>query len=339
MTGVGLALGACAHAGAPAHSGGGRLDVHQHMIPPVYAHWLADRGVRVSAGRPLPDWSVEAALAQMDLIGTAKAFLSVSTPGLAPARDAADAAAMARAVNDFGAQVVKDHPGRFGLFATVPMTDVKTAVHETVRAFDVLKADGLIMLAHDHGTYLGQRSQADLFAELDARQAVVLIHPDTLPGPAVPDVPPLAADFLLDTSRAAYLLVRNGIIGQYPHIRFVLSHGGGFVPYAAHRMAVSIVGETGRLLTAVLDDVHRFYVDTALSGSPAALPSLLAFVGDDHVLFGSDWPFAPQAVVQYFTAGLDTYRRDDRALHDAIDHGTAAGLMPGVTRYDDAWRG
>ena len=66
--------------------------------------------------------------------------------------------------------------------------------------------------------------------------AVVFIHPAELPGPAVPGVLPFAVDFLLDTTRAAYLLVRNGIRQRFPNIKFILSHAGGFVPYASHRM-------------------------------------------------------------------------------------------------------
>ena len=69
------------------------------------------------------------------------------------------------------------------------------------RALDELGADGLILLAHSRDTYLGDPTQAELFTELDRRRAVVLVHPGPLPGPAVPGVPPLAADFLLDTTR------------------------------------------------------------------------------------------------------------------------------------------
>ena len=97
-----------------------------------------------------------------------------------------------------------------------------------------------------------------------------------------------SADFLLDTTRAAYLLVRNGIRARYPKIRFILSHAGGFVPYASHRMAVAITADTGRSWADVLDDFASFYFDTALSSSAAALPSLLAFARPGHITFGSD---------------------------------------------------
>jgi predicted TIM-barrel fold metal-dependent hydrolase len=38
---------------------------------------------------------------------------------------------------------------------------------------------------------------------------------------------------------------------------------------------------------------QRFYFDTALSSSPAALPSLKSFAKNGRILFGSDFPFAP----------------------------------------------
>jgi 6-methylsalicylate decarboxylase len=113
---------------------------------------------------------------------------------------------------------------------------------------------------------------------------------DDLPGPAVPGLLPYAADFLLDTSRAAYLLVRNGIRRKYPNIRFILSHGGGFVPYASYRMAVGITSDTGQSIPDSLDDFAGFYFDSALSSTPAALPTLLAFAKPGHITFGSDSP-------------------------------------------------
>jgi predicted TIM-barrel fold metal-dependent hydrolase len=79
----------------------------------------------------------------------------------------------------------------------------------------------------------------------------------------------------------------------------------------------------------VLEQLRGFYFDTALSANPATLPSLLAFAQPGHIMFGSDWPFAPQLAVQYFTSGLDAYNDADQRLHDAINHGNAAALFPG----------
>jgi 6-methylsalicylate decarboxylase len=304
-----------------------RIDVHQHLLPPHYTQWLRTRGIADAGGRALPDWSAETALAMMDDVGTATAILSLSAPGTTPADSDGEAVSMAREVNYYAADLVKQHPDRFGFFATLPMPHLKATTDEAVRALDDLGADGVTLLANAAGRYVGQPEDDPLFAALDERGAVVFIHPAELPDPTVAGVPPFATDFLLDTTRAAYLLVRHGVVRRYPRIRFILSHAGGFVPYAAHRMAVSIVAETGRSPLEVLEDLRSFYFDTALSGSPAALPSLLAFARPEHVLFGSDWPFAPATAVHYFTAGLDNYV-GALASGRAINRDNAAALFP-----------
>jgi 6-methylsalicylate decarboxylase len=305
-----------------------RIDTHHHMIPPDYRKALRRAGIDEAGGRALPDWSPEGSLQTMADLGVATAIVSVSTPCTTFLLDAADACALARDLNDYGANLVASAPDRFGFFATVPMPHIDESVVETVRALDDLKADGVVLLANNAGIYLGQDGQDELWAALNARSSVVFIHPADLPGPTVPGVAPFAADFLLDTTRAAYLLVRNGIRRKFPNIRFILSHAGGFVPYASHRMAVAIMAETGASPADSLDDFSSFYFDTALSSSAAALPTLLAFAKPGHITFGSDWPFAPTAAGRLFAAGLETYPGLDDAGRDAIDRTNALALFP-----------
>ncbi|MGW5655241.1 amidohydrolase family protein [Streptomyces humi] len=303
-----------------------RIDVHQHLVPPFYREVLDRHGITEAGGRALPEWSPGAALEVMDLLGTETAILSVSTPGTGFLTDPGEAAALARRLNDFSAALIAGHPGRFGWFATLPMPDAAASAREAERAIGGLGADGVTLLANTDGVYLGADGQDALWRVLDKHGAVAFVHPAELPGPAVEGIPPFAADFLLDTTRAAYLLVRSGVVRRYPRIRFVLSHAGGFVPYASHRMAVALAADTGRSPLDILDDLRGFYFDTALSASPAALPTLLAFARPGHVLFGSDWPFAPTAAAQYFANGLDS-GTDARTLA-AVDRGNAEALFP-----------
>ncbi|MFJ6540131.1 amidohydrolase family protein [Streptomyces sp. NPDC091385] len=303
-----------------------RIDVHQHLVPAFYRDALAASGIDEAGGRALPDWSAESALEFMDLMGIAAAVLSVSTPGVGFLTDPEEAAGFARRLNDHTASLVAEHPGRFGQFATLPLPDVKNAAAEAARVLDELGADGVTLLANNRGTYLGAEGQEPLWQVLNDRRAVAFVHPAELPAPPVDDIPPFAADFLLDTTRAAYLLVRNGVVRRYPDIRFILGHAGGFVPYSSHRMALTIANDTGRSPLDVLDDFRSFYFDTALSSSPAALPTLLAFAREGHVLFGSDWPFAPAPAGQYFANGLDT--GVDATTLAAVNHLNAGLLFP-----------
>jgi predicted TIM-barrel fold metal-dependent hydrolase len=305
-----------------------RIDTHHHIIPPDYRNALRKAGIDEAGGRALPDLSPEGSLQAMADLDVATAIFSVSAPGTTFLPSAADAAALARDLNDYTANLVASQSDRFGFFATIPMPHLDDSVAETVRALDDLKADGVVLLANNAGTYLGEDGQDELFATLDERAAVVFIHPADLPGPTVPGVAPFAVDFLLDTTRAAYLLVRNGIRGKYPNIRFILSHAGGFVPYASHRMALAIMADTGASPADSLDDFSGFYFDTALSSSAAALPTLLAFAKPGHITFGSDWPFAPVVAGKLFAAGLETYPSLDNATRDAIDRTNALALFP-----------
>ncbi|MEJ2865396.1 amidohydrolase family protein [Actinomycetospora flava] len=319
-------------------TGSGRIDVHQHLLPRDYVAALERHGIAEAGGRALPAWSPETALAMMDAHHIATGILSLSTPGT-HLGDPAEARDLTARLNDTHAELVKDHPDRFGMFAAVPLPDVDAALEAIAHADDDLHADGVVLLANHRGTYLGEPAFDPVMAELDRRGLVVFIHPAELPAPAVEGIPPFAADFLLDTTRAAYMLVRNGVVARHPDLRMILSHAGGFVPYAAHRMALGIAGDIGRSPRDTLTDFRRFYYDTALSGSPSALPSLLAFAQPDHILYGSDWPFAPTSAVSYFTAGLDDHLAHapfGQNISAAIDHDNAAALFPRLARTNAA---
>lgn len=305
-----------------------RIDTHLHVVPPAYAAWLASRGIN-AGGRAIPEWTVPTALALMEAAGVATGILSVSTPG-AHLGDDGEAREKARELNEFCAQVVRGTPGRFGYFATLTLPDVEGAIAEARHAFDVLGADGVVLLANVRGTYLGDPAWEPLMAELNARQAVVFVHPSSLPCAPVPGIAPFVADFLLDTTRAAINLARHGTLERYPDLKIILSHAGGFVPFAAERMARACADD-GEDMAQGLARLKRFYFDLALSSSPYALPSLLAFAEPERITFGSDWPFAPTARSLHFADLLDKYPLT-AAQRLAIDRGNTERLFPRLKR-------
>lgn len=303
-----------------------RIDTHHHIVPPAYAQWLDRRGL-TAGGLPIPQWTVAGALDLMDAAGVAAGVVSVSTPGVHLGDDG-EARRVAREVNEFAAGVVARHPGRFGFFATLTLPDVEGAIAEAAHAFDTLKADGVVLLTNVRGTYLGDPSIEPLMAELNRRKAVVFVHPSELPAPPVPGIPPFAADFLLDTTRAAINMARAGWLDRYAELKIILSHGGGFVPYAAERIARVCCADN--TVESGLARLRRYYFDTALSSSPYALPSLLAFADPTHITFGSDWPYAPKARSLHFSKLLDEFPLD-AAQRLAIDRGNARRLFPRFT--------
>jgi predicted TIM-barrel fold metal-dependent hydrolase len=300
-----------------------RIDTHQHIVPPRYGAWLHEQGLS-AGGLPIPDWSLEGALDMMQAARIERAVLSISTPGVHLGDDA-QARDMAREVNEFCADLVKQHPQRFGFFATLTLPDVEGAIAEARYALDVLKADGVVLLANAGGTYLGDPAWEPLMDELNQRHAVVFVHPSFLPGPSVEGIPAYAADFLLDTTRAALSYAKSGALERYPHLKVILSHGGGFLPYAAERVARVCSPDGGN--PAGIARLQQFYFDVALSSSPYALPALLAFAKPSHILYGSDWPHAPKARGLHFADMLDAFALSAEQ-RSAIHRGNALALFP-----------
>jgi predicted TIM-barrel fold metal-dependent hydrolase len=309
-----------------------RIDVHQHIVPPLWAEALAARGLD-SGGWVIPSWSPRSAIAMMDQQGIATGVMSVTSPGVHLDGDVA-ARDLARAVNEYGAEVVKDHPDRFGHFASIPLPDVDGAVAETVYALDTLGTDGVVLMSNAHGKYLGDADFEPLWAALDRRAATVFVHPAQPPMTLLPGTPAPLADYVFDTTRTALNLVLGGVMSRYPNVRVILSHGGGFLPYAAYRFSglTSTVVDRNRNAEDILRDLKRFYFDTALSASPSALPALLAFAEPGHVLYGSDWPFAPQDAGTYYNNFLEAYPDYTPGQAEAIDRGNAEALFPRLAR-------
>ena len=302
----------------------GRIDTHHHVVPPTYAAWLKRKGME-AGGLPIPEWSADSAIALMDRYRIQNAIMSVSTPGVHLGDDA-EAREKAREVNEFAANVVRKHRDRFGFFATLCLPDVKGSIDELAYAFDKLHADGVVLLANSRGIYLGDRIFDPLFDELNKRKAVVFVHPSFLYGAEpLKGIPPFVADFLLDTTRAAIRLAGSGTLDRCPDIKVILSHAGGFVPYAAYRIAVATSPK--RDFAEGLTQLHKFYFDLALSASPTALPSLMAFAKPDHVLYATDWPYATDAVVGAFTGMYEGYSMSEHQ-RASIDRGNAEALFP-----------
>jgi predicted TIM-barrel fold metal-dependent hydrolase len=309
-----------------------RIDVHHHVLPPVYVDALAGIGIRGAGGVEFPAWSPGAALAMLDECGIQAAVTSISCPGV-HFGDASFGRDLARRCNDASARLVHDHPTRFGGFATVPLPDVKGALLEVEHALDTLELDGVVLLAsQSDGRYLGDPAFDDLIAELDRREALVFVHP-TIPksSEAIPiDIPGFAAEFTFDTSRAILNLIWSGAAERFPNVRWIFSHAGGTAPFLAWRWSLLNLHPTMRenAPQGVMHYLGRFFYDTALSANPHALRCLTELVEPARILFGSDFPFAPAPIGKATVDGLGQYDGFDDAERRGVERDNALALLP-----------
>lgn len=311
-----------------------RIDVHHHILPPEYVRSVGDAriGPLILSGRT-PEWTPAMSIAAMDRNGIATAVTSISTPGLWFG-DREETRRLTRLCNDYAAEIRRDHPGRFGVFASLPLPDVDASLREIEHGLDVLHADGIGLLTNYAGIFPGDPSFAPVFDELDRRGAVVYFHPTAAPcSTCLGEIPAATLEFPFDTTRAIVSLLAGGTFARCRNIRFIFSHAGGTVPFLAERIArLEVKPDFKKAVPdGVLAELRRLYYDTALSANAMAFASLLELVTPASVLFGSDYPFAPEATMTATVRGLAGLGLAPGELQ-AIERDNALRLLPHLPR-------
>lgn len=299
-----------------------RIDTHHHFTVPKLVTESTAKGI-TQAG--LQDWTPQKSLDQMDKGSVATAMLSISDPGVWFGDNAA-ARALARECNEYAAKLIKDYPGRFGLFATLPLPDVDGSLLELEYAMDTLKADGACVLSSYQGKYLGNPAYAPLMEELNRRKAVVFCHPFCAAcGTPTPlsDGQNRGVEFVFDTTRTILSLLSTGTVTRCPDIRFIWSHGGGTVPYITSRLN----GAAANLPKGLIYELQKFYYDTAQAFNPYTMPSFKKLVPASHILFGTDFPLGGGSALAVSKGVVDNGGFTEGELR-GIDRDNALELLP-----------
>ena len=320
LTGLAAAASGLAPPRVSAATAARRVDVHYHVAPPEWADALNARHLM----QPQWDgWSVARAVEDMDRDGVARSMISITTPGVNFC-EAAAARKLARQCNDFAAKMRADHPGRFGIFAAMPMPDIDGTLAEIAYALDALKADGIGLLTSYGDKWLGDPAFVPVMEELNRRKAILYTHPSVANccRNLVPGVPVPIIEYGTDTTRAIAQLIFTGQAQRYSDIRMIFSHAGGTMPFLVHRFAAQ--ADTPRAAPGAMAALRRFYYDTAQASAAAPMAALRRVAPVSRILFGTDYP--------YRNAG-DTARelRQARIFTagelEAIDYGNARTLL------------
>lgn len=307
------------------------VDVHAHFVTDDYIAAAREGGHEHPDGMPgWPSWSAEEHLRLMDEWAVDKSILSISSPGTHFGDDHA-ARALARQVNDAGAQVVRAHPDRFGHFASLSLPDVDGALEQLAYALDELGSDGVTVETNSGGVYLGDARYEPLYEELNRRHAVVFVHP-TSPQCAEQvslGRPRPMLEFIFDSTRTVSDLVFTGTLTRYPDIEWVLTHGGGTLPLLAERMemfrAVLFGGDQDA--PSVQQQVARLWFDIAGTPFPRQVPALVDAFGADRLLYGSDYCWTPAAGVSQQISSIENAAPPDGDTWRALTTRNAARIL------------
>ena len=291
----------------------GVVDVHSHIITPEFVLSLEKEGRLMDEGFPLPKYNVESHLKWMDEAGVQTSVLTLA----APQPTSAD---VVRQTNEAAARIKREHPGRFLFCAALPLPDVSKAIDEAKYALDVLKADGIKLATNVGGQYLGAPELDTLFAVLNERRAVIILHPHR-PKPVnhqVMQQTPLAMqEYLSETTRAVSNMISRNVLARYNHIKVVVPHCGAYLPLAIPRMKSLTPVMQANKMVGEIDyeaNLRALYYDLAGAHSPEVIRMILTITTPDHLLYGSDYPYVAPQVLTQSLARMKKYLSDETDL-------------------------
>ncbi|MEQ1886383.1 MAG: amidohydrolase family protein [Bryobacteraceae bacterium] len=285
------------------------IDCHHHFLSPAYIKALAGHdGKKVNgfttwfALDRLKLYTAEQDLEAMNRDGAATSMLSCTTPGVWFG-DPEESAMLAREMNEFGTKMKNDHPGRYGLFALLPLPSIDLSLKEIAYAFDTLKCDGVGLVSSYGNNWLGDPIFKPVFDELNRRRATVYVHPIDAPccQELMPNVSATVLEYNHDTARTIFSLLVTGNATRYNNINFIFSHGGGTMPGLVERFQIGGPEDINDNLAGTpqpnsrLYHLRRFHYDTAGSVNVVQMQALKTVAGAGQIVFGTDYPFATVA--------------------------------------------
>jgi predicted TIM-barrel fold metal-dependent hydrolase len=303
-----------------------RIDVHHHLSPPSYIQAAVSNNFGDGL---LRGWMVEKSLADMDQAGIAVSMLSVTQPGVNFTSGEA-ARKLVRECNEYNAKLISDHPGRFGGWAMLPLTDTEGSLKEIAYALDTLKLDGIGLMTNYRDKWLGHPSFLPVMEELNRRKCVVYTHPSTADCCVnlLPNEPPTLVEWGTDTTRTIGDIVFSGNAQKFRDIKWIFSHAGGTMPFLIERFIRQPIIEAKykeMVPDGTLAELTRFYYDTAQTSNKASMSALTAIIPTSQIVFGTDFPYRTgiDHVKGLRSSGIFT----DAQIMD-IERGNALKLLP-----------
>src|SRR6267154_2276712 len=315
---------------------GRRIDIHTHaMSGGVIAELLA-RGFKPTGGYTISvQWTAEAALAYMDRQGIAAQVVSMPMAFAGFDDDPEFGIRVCRMINDGTAELIEKYPGRFGAFASLPADGPDQALAELAYALDELGLDGVVLTSNVAGHYFGDPFLEPVLAELERRQVPVFVHPVDSPCIDVLgfDRPSSIVEFPFDTARNITNGLYTGFFQRHPGLRLILAHCGGALPTLGWRIGEHTVMGRGPDdadidPTHVAEVLHGLYYETALAGSRNSLLPTLEVTTAEHILFGTDWPAAPEPTVVRNIANLTSFDGFTTEQLRGVERNNALRLFP-----------
>jgi predicted TIM-barrel fold metal-dependent hydrolase len=289
-----------------------KIDIASHILPVQYKKALdeaAPGDVQQNINNMLPTlWDLDLRFRIMDKYEVMN-VLTLSRPPIEEVlSDPKKALDLTKLANDEIAELVLKYPERFpAAVASVALNNIDASLKELERAIVTLKFRGVQIYTHVNNKPLDSPDFEPLWEMMSRYKLPIWIHP-THGVTSIDYKGERESKYIIagtfgwpyETTAAMTRLVFSGILERWPDLKFITHHAGGMIPFyeeriiAFHDLAEMQYGDkhTIGLTKAPIDYYKMFYADTAIYGNTPGLMLARAFFGIEHLLFGTDFPFA-----------------------------------------------
>ncbi len=292
-----------------------RIDCQTHLFCPDHLDLMerrsedpvvyrkgTDRYVRMGDWhrKVLPNHTdVNAKLRSMDENGISLAALSVNDPG--PEWFGQEGPEIARMLNDFVANIVREHPRRFFGLCVLPLQDQRAASLELDRCVHELGMKGMLLYTNLAGRFPDEEPFRPLFAQAEKLGIPMLLHP------AKPITTDIVKGYemtsslgnMFDNTIALTRIILSGILDDHPELKLVCPHLGGTLPYIVGRIdhQISVLKRGPQSLKKLPSEYLKQIHYDIVSPLPLAMKFAYDFFGPEKLLFASDHPWVDPGMI------------------------------------------
>ena len=278
------------------------IDVFNHHISKSVGKMM-EKAKYYGEGKEFPyppqNADPEVRLAIMDRYGIDIQALSQTTPVLLGLSNE-DAAEVCRLSNDDNYTLCKAYPDRFVNICIISLLDMRSAMKELERSINELDCRGVTISSSQNGKGLDSPEYFPFYEKVVEHDLPVLIHGTHWECSPLMDMDN-AWRFLhvfgwdYDGTQALWRLIFGGVIDRYPSLKIVTHHLGNYFPFFVRRIEQNFNKFLSDKLPRHISEYWgNIYGDTAVDGTPGALPCGYAFFGSDRMMYGSDYPFGAE---------------------------------------------
>ncbi len=237
-------------------------------------------------------WSVDEKVRYMDEWGIGVSLLSLGNPWLTFLTEYEDSSAWADRINEDLGSIAESSGGRFLTLGVLPVSTITDCIAAVENATDRPHLKGFITGSEICGMALDDDRLDPLWQALDRSGCILMLHPGTgwLKSGRHSLALTVGVSFPVETTVAAARLLLAGIPTLWPRVKFLLSHGGGALPYLLGRL--DHVWSAGAIPGPLPSQMARgLYADSILYSSETQAFAERSF-GDGRLMWGSDHPFS-----------------------------------------------